>query len=186
MHPKRGGYALPQIIAERPVLSPDEVRKLISELPSKDKGKLFTIAEVLAGTRALDADDLYQEALRRALAGTRRCPRDVDIMPFFVQTMRSVAAQWIKARRDHIEEPVDETTGDDSPSAEEQMIFEELQTQVLDLFKDEPILLKVLKGMKDGERGQDLENLCGLDKKALGYARKIIRSRIISFLRKGR
>ena len=70
--------------------------------------------------------------------------------------------------------------------AEDQIIFEELQTQVLDLFKNEPKLIEVLKGMRDGKRGQDLGDLCGLDKKALGYARKIIRNRIISFLGKGR
>jgi hypothetical protein len=170
------------------LLSTADVEELIGAL-QKDataKAKLYRIAQALAGRRALDPDDLLQEALQRALAGSRRCPQGIDIVPFLVETMRSIAAQWLRSARDGTTELVDETIEDISQhSAEDVIILEELETEIFRLFEGEPELLNVLEGMRAGMRGKDLAFWSGLDTDALGYARKIIRKRIIGFLKKG-
>jgi DNA-directed RNA polymerase specialized sigma24 family protein len=59
--------------------------------------RLRKIARHYAGRSAMSADDIMAEALARALDGTRKCPRDVNLLAFLAT---SVCLRGTDTRRD--------------------------------------------------------------------------------------
>jgi Protein of unknown function (DUF2384) len=106
----------------------EEVAQLIDGLDAGAMAGLNSAARVLARRIKLDPDDLLLEALSRVLTGSRQWPQDIGIVPFLIQTMRSVA-QGRKSARGRIAEPVDEAIEDASQySPEAARIVEKLDT----------------------------------------------------------
>src|SRR5690242_9947336 len=70
-------------------------------LSERDLLRLKAIARLYARglTGGLTWADLLHEAVARALAGTRRCPEDVEIVPFLAGVMRSLRAEYWRQRR---------------------------------------------------------------------------------------
>src|SRR5580692_5196253 len=80
-------------------LSPVEVAAAILALPAAGWYRLDRIAAYYARACPLEADDLRQAALVRALAGTRQCPIGVDVVRFLGEAMRSIASDSVKAAK---------------------------------------------------------------------------------------
>ena len=73
-------------------LAPEEVLKKLESLSAEDKIQLRLIERRRrSGTDFLEGH-LYREAICLALLGDRKCPRDVPLIAFLFQTMRSLAS----------------------------------------------------------------------------------------------
>src|SRR5262245_22005550 len=72
-------------------LSVDEVADAIRLLSEPDKLRFIKASNYLSVGGARSPEDLRQEAIRRAIAGTRKCPRHVPIIGFLCGVMQSIA-----------------------------------------------------------------------------------------------
>jgi hypothetical protein len=73
-------------------LAPEEVLKNLESLSAEDKIRLRLVERRRrSGTDFLEGH-LYREAICLALLGDRKCPRDVPLIAFLFQTMRSLAS----------------------------------------------------------------------------------------------
>lgn len=149
-----------------------EVINELKALTDGDKTALMKIANAFATKTYYSHEDLFQEAICRVLSGTRTWPRDVAALSFFVGVMRSIAWEW---RSEEQDEPPDVA---DPRSSERHAIASVDVTKIIALFDDDPIAQKIVIGMMEGARGQELQDLCGLSKTAYESKRTKIRRRI--------
>jgi DNA-directed RNA polymerase specialized sigma24 family protein len=156
-------------------LSTAELRSVIAALKPSDEQKLMRAAEFLCYVNGFDDPrGLLQEAMVRALSGTRRCPRDTEIVPFLFGAMRSIANSVSKsAKRSPIDQyaeldSAEEQDKDEGIEAtqnitpEREAIARDMLQKVNDLFKDDADAQLVLYAMADGVQGQELREVLGL------------------------
>lgn len=135
-----------------------EVLAAIKALTVQEKSRLMKIAGARARYAAFGPDDLLQEAFTRVLAGSRKWPTDVPVVPFFAQVMRGIASDW--------REKSESDDGDASEvGAEDHAAIARIELQkVFALFDDDPIAQKMLLALIEGVKGDDLRKLSGLSK----------------------
>lgn len=174
-------------------LSRDEIEEAIRALPAADAIRLHKTARYYCRRRShLHPDELLQEAFARAVDGSRSCPRNVDIVRFLAQAMRSIASDTMKALRSQPELHAVSLIGDDGtltfdppdcrPTAEQQLLaaqeLEEIKRTVLLLFVDDPAAQIIVEGIMEGMDGEELRTLTDLSKIAFASKRRLIRRRI--------
>ena len=153
-------------------LSLAEARVAIRALNVADKAALMKLACLYARKTPYDHEDLLQEAMCRVLAGARAWPRHVAALPFLWGVVRSIAWEW---KKEFVECDLDTTDFD----GEERRAIANLDVvKVLALFDDDPVAKIIVRGMMEGARGQELQQLSGLDKTEYESKRTKIRRRI--------
>jgi len=161
--------------AQEPVtatLTLAEARAAIRALSVGDKTSLTKIARLYAKKTPYDHEDLLQEALCRVLAGARAWPRDVAAVPFLWGVVRSIAWEWKKELIEREREATD-------VEGEERRVVASLDViKVLALFDDDPVAQIIVRGMMEGARGRELQELSGLDKTDYESKRTKIRRRV--------
>lgn len=70
--------------------SPDGIEDAVRAFSDADWVRLKRTAQRYA-ISPLESDDLIQEAIMRALAGTRKCPKDVDVARFLGQGRKNAS-----------------------------------------------------------------------------------------------
>ncbi len=179
-------------------LSPAEIEAAIGELSEVDMDRLRRVAHAYSRGRSIEADDLSQDALERALNGSRKCPREVDIVRFLAEAMRSIASDAVKAQtRRPVLFPVPETGEDElpfdppdpRPNAEQELAADQEVTRIkraiLDLFNDDLEAQTIAEGIMEGMEGEELRSCTGLDKTAFASKRRLVRRRIERAFPKG-
>lgn len=153
-------------------LSPAEAGAAIRALSVADKTALMKLARLYAKKTPYDHEDLLQEALCRVLAGARAWPRDVAALPFLWGVVRSIAWEWKK-------EFIEHDAGMADVEGEERRAIAGLDVvKILALFDDDPAAQIIVRGMMEGARGQELQELSGLDKTDYESKRTKIRRRV--------
>ena len=153
-------------------LSLAEADAAIRTLSVADKTALMKLARLYAKKTPYDHEDLLQEALCRVLAGARAWPRDVAALPFLWGVVRSIAWEW---KKEFIERDTEAT----DVAGEERRAIAGLDViKVLALFDDDPAAQIIVRGMMEGARGQELQELSGLAKTDYESKRTKIRRRI--------
>lgn len=156
-------------------LSPAEAAAAIRALTAADKTALMKIARLYAKKTPYDHEDLLQEALCRVLAGARAWPRHVAAVAFLWGVVRSIASEWKAQAPDRAPESID-------PDGEERRAVARFDVaKLLALFDDDPAARAIVRGMLDGARGQELQQLSGLGKTDYESKRTKIRRRIEKF-----
>ncbi len=74
------------------ILSVDQVRDAIARLTEADLFRLHRAVRLCAVGLDIDAADLVNEAICRALDGSRRCPAHLPVPIFLVGVVRSIAS----------------------------------------------------------------------------------------------
>jgi DNA-directed RNA polymerase specialized sigma24 family protein len=153
-------------------LSQSEIIEAIQALTEAEKIALIKIAKLFARKTAFGHDDLLQEAMCRVLSGCRSFPRGSPLVSFLASVMRSIAWQWRSAHH--------ETAGDvpDPRCGEAPTIASIDAAKIVALFADDPIAQKIVVGMMEGARGEELQRLTGLGKVEYESKRRKIRRRI--------
>jgi DNA-directed RNA polymerase specialized sigma24 family protein len=150
----------------------DGIRNLSdAELYRFKRGSLYLS---FGGARA--AADLRHEAVRRAIDGTRKCPRVLPIVAFLFGVMRSIAHADRKAIRrvpntavldDHPSSQTLLDGVDPRVSPEDELLRNEevieIKTQVLALFQDDAVAQMLVEGMFIEMEGKELQELVELD-----------------------
>jgi DNA-directed RNA polymerase specialized sigma24 family protein len=184
-----------------PTRSRDEIEAAIRGLRPPDWARLRKVARRYANTGAIEADDLLQEAMMRALS-TRACPAHVDVVRFIAEAMRSIAHDQRKKQKPVAElVPIARTgeafeTGvdlvDESEGPEDGLITKQdaahyvaTYDAIRALFEDDPIAKDVLDGRLEGMTPDDIRALTGLDQRAYDTKFRLIRRRIEKAYPKG-
>ena|ERR1700683_513913 len=182
------------------VRSRDEISALIRALTDAQWIRLRKASAYFAWAYNLNADDLLQETFCRALAGSRKCPRSVDLIRFLVQAMRSVA----NGEAENIENQVDVIPvvqpgalvegavdlKDSKDSQEESMIAAEsdeaIRQALLGLFPNDRQARDLVDGILAGYEGEELRTLTDLDLKGYASKRRFMRRTIDKHYPQGR
>jgi hypothetical protein len=159
-------------------LSRAEIESALRGLTAGDKTALMKAAQRWAKIRRIpfDPDDLFQETICRVLDGRRPWPRDRRAIEFLAGVIKSIAWEWKGLHDEEIE------LGDGG--AEERGLLAKIDLKrIVALFDDDPIAQKILMGMADGRRGEDLERASGLSPTEYQSKRKKIYRRIEKLLK---
>jgi RNA polymerase sigma-70 factor (ECF subfamily) len=171
--------------------SRDEIASAIRSLTAADWARLKKVARYYAAGRPIEAEDLLQEALTRAV-DTRNCPAHVDVAKFLAEAMRSIAhGETEKAANRLVLIPIPNAgeqsaevldVPDPTPSAEVRLISQEdaarIRGALLALFDDDPQARDIVEGTMEEMTADELRVLTGLDQTAYDTKRRLIRRRI--------
>jgi hypothetical protein len=168
-----GGISNERPAGHDPVLSPDEIIKAIKGLTDGEKTALVRIARFYARKTPYDYEDLINEAYCRVLDPERRTwRRDVPVLIFLSGVVRSIAWEWRSHSLNELIEVGDQGAGALGAIAKMDAM------KVLSLFNDDQVAQKIVLGMMEGARGEELEQASGLSKTEYESKRKKIRRRI--------
>lgn len=171
-------------------LSAEELIAVYDGLSAADKFKLDRIDGVRRGGTSFKRGELLHKAMCGAIFGERRCPRDVPVMAFLAQTMRSMASHERErlARTLPLHEVPREGEATPASTAIAKVIdavaIAEMEhtarsadtvDTILALFKDDETAQLILLGWLDNCHGKALRDLTGLDQAGLDYAIRRIR-----------
>lgn len=171
---------------EPPRFSPTEVIAAIKALTIEEKTAINKIARFYAAKwhRIADHDDLLHEAFIRVIDQRRAWPRDLPAIVFFHGTIKSIVSE---TKFEFLSQGVDEEVADraDSQASVERWREEEAaknaaeyRAEVLGCLVDDPVAQKIVIGIMDGRRGEELRAESGLSETEYDSKRRKIRRRI--------
>lgn len=160
--------------------------------------RLRSVAQLYA-VYPVEPEELVQEALCRAIAGTRKCPRGISVARFVAEAIRSIAhdelhkvenqRDEVSVHDDTIENPDAITPRELGPTAEERMISNEqirgTENRLLDLFDGDDEAQLIVLGMLTGTEGAELREATGLDQTGFNSKRRYVRRRINNAIENG-
>lgn len=181
---------------ETDYLSVDEVREMIRQLNPVDATKISKTARWFSLRCHIPAEDLRQEAFKRLLSGSRQVRRRVEFVRELSGAIKSIASAEIEAIRNGLREVRPTPDGvagpdlvDPSPSPERLLMSTRDDGEVLDvigqLIEDDEQLQLLLEGICDQMRGDQLEELLGVDTQGLATARRRLKRRLQNAFPKG-
>lgn len=140
------------------------------------------------------AEELRQEAIFRALDGTRRCPRNVDLVRFLALVMKSMA--WSERKTAARRPTVELETADHALAADQfgvdihehvagRLECEAIRGSILALFSDHPTAQTVAEGIMEEMEGAELCELAEIDKDELATIRKLFLRRVSAAFPRG-
>ena len=150
-----------------------EAARAISALSPADLRRLELIARARSrGLSAVDWRDLLQESIVRTLDGSRRWPREVPLVAFLAQTIRSVASVM---RSRLTEDCVGGAEGSSAEGRDDAHLRIEEAHQLRDIkrhFAEDQAVLDLIGGLEIGETAKETQARCGLTENGYGAARK--------------
>jgi DNA-directed RNA polymerase specialized sigma24 family protein len=160
-------------------LSTDEMALALGLMKPADLLRVERFARArVVGLRPLEWEDLVNEAVSRALSGSRKCPRDVPVVAFLRQTVRSIAEEERRRRGQQaypstaIEEEHFLQLADTAPDPEEQVLARDSIQGLLDRFGNDAELIALGKGLELGETATEICRRVDLTPKQYDAARK--------------
>lgn len=166
---------------------------MIENLPADERAKILGMERWFIGGTGRQYGELYCEVLFRVLTGKRKCPRNVSLVKFVVEAMRSIADHDRQARsrvlaldETYVVPTTDGMASEILPAVAddpEQALLTEVEIdetgEVIDRIKaaladDEQCQLMLL-GWSEELRGKDLRELVGADQSRIDYLGKKIR-----------
>ena len=173
------------------VLSRQKLEEAIGAFSNADWMRLGSAAQLYA-VYPVEPEDMVQEALCRAIAGTRNCPKDVSVARFLAEAIRSIAhdeLQKVEHQRNEVSVH-DETIEDPDAiiplepglTAEERIISNEqsrgTENQLLELFEGDEKAQLIVMGMLDETEGAELKEITGLDQTGFNSKRRYVRRKL--------
>jgi DNA-directed RNA polymerase specialized sigma24 family protein len=185
---------MPQIpqLADNRILRPAEVALALNLISRMDFLRLKAIARLHARGLPPDVswDDLLQEAVTRALVGSRRKPQAVPMVAFLAGIMRSLRAEhWRRARGgprsreilriDHQDLSRVGELRDPASDLEQALLAREQIGAIEQLFAGDPVALGILAGLAEGRSATQMRAALGISKTIYESARKRIRRTLL-------
>jgi len=170
----------------------EAIEPLLAGLSKADWVRLNMAAAYRSIIVSGDPDDLLQEALVRVLSGERRCPKDVAILVFLKQTMRSIASSSAKSfsKKPIIVPPPDfeEYTIQESATQEKTKSIEDIlcsegeaekiKEKVFALFEHDETANMILMGRVEEMTANEIQTMLGIDQTQYQSKSKYIRRTI--------
>ena len=154
------------------VASPTEGADALRNLPDADLRRLERIARLrCVGLHDLHWRDLLHDAIARLLDGSRIWPKDLSLVVFLRETMRSIASDhWrrrninpvqleadLPERADSDNFPMLENAPDLTPSPEEALSTVETLARIQEIFREDAEALHVIIGMASGQSPGEIQ-----------------------------
>jgi hypothetical protein len=162
--------AVPESWPAREYFSRAEVVEAIQSLTSVEKTKLLRYAMVKAAQTPYEGVDLLQETLTRCLEGRRAWPTDVCAVDFLCGVTKSIASEWTKPLPVESLEDEEHAIGEEERNAiairrEERHAVGRIDAgKIVKLFADDVIAQRIIIGIMEGVRGEELQQSSGLNK----------------------
>lgn len=152
----------------------------IRALGDADLARLRALAHLRARSLpGLDWSDLLNEAIVRALDGTRRWPAGVPIVAFLAGTMRSL--EHDHRRRMALERAWRDGAEAEAATAgpEEAVVAMQAFGAILAAFSGDETVLRIVEGLAAGRPAAEIRALHGLSEKQYDSARKRLRRTLL-------
>ncbi|HUZ34127.1 MAG TPA: hypothetical protein VMV19_18775 [Xanthobacteraceae bacterium] len=173
------------------VLSPAELRAAIEQLSPADLFRLEKVARGFGALAGKDPEDLLQEAIMRALADVRHCPRDVSVPSFLMGAMKSlVSADRKSAPANRVIAPVDDpavegeiakthaTEATPEEAIVDRLSNEDVVESVFELFHGDDDATYWLMARMDTDTLAEAQAATGFDSKKMNTVGKRVRRKI--------
>jgi len=179
-------------VAQRDMATREECAEALRALSDEDYERLEKIARLrVTGLHAVAWRDLLHDAFERLLDGRRRWPRDVPLVVFLRETMRSIASDhWRRldgpvvvaesemdadgdAGGGAVATAVDETTQPERRASAEETIG-----RIEDAFEGDGEALRVLAAMASGRSPGEIQQEIGIDETRYASTLRRIRRRL--------
>lgn len=174
------------------------IKELASALTALSTADLLRVKQIAklrcVGLNSVTWEDLINEAVTRALSGTRRWPRTVPFVAFLAQTIRSVASEeW--RRHDHEQTTLETDLGFDGTETsitladfavdlidpEREVIARKTLGDIEVLFLDDNEAWAILRGFAEGVTPEQIQSSESLTKTQYASAQKRIRRRLARY-----
>ena len=172
--------------------SVQEVALALRALSAADLARLEIYAKYRTrGLPWLDPQDLFNDAVTRAMGGERRWPKLISLVTFLRETMRSIAHEELRRR---IEGPVIsqaelaseqsdepsafENVADPRPGPERQLAASQALHAIYHAFEDDSTALAILAGLAEGLTPDEICEKATIHRTAYETAQKRIRRRL--------
>jgi RNA polymerase sigma factor (sigma-70 family) len=180
--------------ADVELASKDEVAAALSNLSDADLLRIENFARYRSyGLPWIDWQDLFQEAVERALSGSRAWPKTVPFLAFLRETMRSIAHEELRHRlegpvRGISDLPVGESESmprevlnapDPTPGPERQIAAAQALNTILAQFADDESALAVLRGLAEGSSPDEICRAANLTRTKYQSTQRRIRRRLL-------
>ena len=180
------------MLKRRELATRDEIAAALRCLSDADLRRLERIARIrVAGLHAVDWQDLFHEAIIRLLDRSRRWPREVPLVVFLRETMRSIASDhWRRLKAPVVvsesEANTDSVTGDGivgnaadwttqpERSASAGQVLEKIERE----FADDADALQVIDGMARGKSPQAIQDEACMNATRYASTQRRIRRRL--------
>lgn len=162
-------------------LTKTQVCAAITAIDIGANSKLMRIARYRAFTAGIDADDILQDAILRALT-SRSCPVGLKIEYFLMAVMRSIASAVI-AKREREEPLFREVCDQFAPPAAPDKAYEiavradACRKALENIAGSSPKTEGVIDGIGQGLSGKALANFAGIEQAELATVRRLIKRR---------
>lgn len=169
-------------------LSRAQVRTVLATIDMGPGSDLRRYANYRGWMAGIDADDLLQEALLRALS-SRSCSRSITIEVFLKGIMRSIASATIERREREIDIEIsnaDAVTSSSSGIAQPDDILEweerklACSAALVNVCRGSPHAESVLDGIDQGLRGRDLAYHARIGVAELATVRRFLKRRAVA------
>jgi DNA-directed RNA polymerase specialized sigma24 family protein len=172
------------------VLTTAEMHAHLAQLSDPDLLRLRKIACHYAGRSVMSADDIMAEALARALDGTRKCPRHLNLMVFLARAMKSIAWADRTSAKARLEVGlVDDRPADIDPvemslavGLEEQVVEQDLRRRQVDavmaLFLDDEDAMLWLMARMDADSLEEVQALTGFGATKINTVGRRVRRKV--------
>jgi hypothetical protein len=169
-------------------LRPAQTALALNQVSEMDFLRLKAIARLYA--RGLppdvDWDDLLQEAFTRVFVGARVKPAGIAMVPFIAGTIRSLRSAHLRrafgsGRADAVQIDDNAEPGHDldlvdpAPGPERSLIARQELDGIRRLFADDPLALKIIKGLGDGMTAEQVRAAGNISQVDYDSARKRMR-----------
>lgn len=183
-------------VVEKDDLTIDELRAAFQALSKGEILKLQKSAKYYSRKCNADPDELINEGICRALAGKRRCRRNLAPLVFLIGIVKSLASDLYRGgASDPLAHPV---TADVLDSAEplaanpadaqnpedrlakieDENLAAAVVAELEELFNDDEVVLFILMGELDELPAEEIRELAGMDRKTYDTARRRMRRKI--------
>jgi RNA polymerase sigma-70 factor (ECF subfamily) len=166
-----------------------EVSRALASMSAVELLRLGALARLRArGLPAgIDWSDLLNEALARALDGSRQWPQGVPFLVFLAGVMRSVCADVWRRRRREAEliafgGSVEADGGEVAcPAADQERVLAacEAVAAIYRLFAGDVVALRIISGLANGQTAEEIRVLHGLSQVEYDSARRRMRRALL-------
>lgn len=179
-------------VVNRKIASQQEIAYALRNLTDADLRRLERIARFrILGLNDLDWQDLLHDAVARLLDGTRRWPKDISLVVFLRETMRSIVSEhWRRKnnapvlseaqlhRIDDTERHILENAPDPTTNPERQMLVTETLAKIEKVFQGDPEAMHVILGMAVGKSPNEIQGEAQMSSKRYATTQKRIRRKL--------
>ena len=178
-------------LVHRETATQEECAAALRGLSDAEIHRLEQLARLrVIGLHAVDWRELLHEAIARLLDGTRRWPKQVPLVVFLRETMRSIASvHWRRLERSLVVTGSELKTDGDMDGAVEDALDETGQPErrasaagtlerIEEIFRDDEEALCVLAGMASGNAPREIQAAGGMDETRYASTQRRIRRRL--------